>query len=201
MTIRSHLMLLAIGAVLPVFAFAIVVSTVLANQDRNTVERAAIERARAMMTAVDAELRGSIATLLAVAAAPALSSGDFRAFHDDAERVLATQPAWLDLRLAKPSGETIVDARESFAAAPRAYDPPSLQATAGTARLVVGNVDQPVASLPPGVPIRTPVIVDGRVAYVLTAIVRPDSFQDIIRQQRLPDGWISGIVDANGNFV
>ncbi|HSC23341.1 MAG TPA: ATP-binding protein, partial [Casimicrobiaceae bacterium] len=98
-------------------------------------------------------------------------------------------------------GETIVDARESFAAAPRAYDPPSLQATAGTARLVVGNVDQPVASLPPGVPIRTPVIVDGRVAYVLTAIVRPDSFQDIIRQQRLPDGWISGIVDANGNFV
>jgi signal transduction histidine kinase/CheY-like chemotaxis protein len=55
--------------------------------------------------------------------------------------------------------------------------------------------------LPPGVPIRTPVIVDGRVAYVLTALVRPDSFQDIIRQQRLPDGWISGIVDANGNFV
>ena len=70
-----------------------------------------------------------------------------------------------------------------------------------TGRIVIGNVDQLDASSPPGIPIRAPVMLDGKLAYVLTAIVRPDSFQDIVRQQRLPDGWISGIVDADGNFV
>lgn len=202
MTIRSHLILLAIGAVLPVFVFAIVVSAVLAAQDRHAVEQAATERARAMMTAVDAELRGSITTLVAIAVSPALSGGDLHAFHDEAQRILATQPGWLDLRLANASGQIVVDAREPFGAtASRPYDPASAEATLRSGHLVVGNVDQPAASSPAAVPIRAPVLADGHVAYVVTALVHPDSFQDIIRQQRLPDGWISGIVDANGKFV
>ncbi|HTL76398.1 MAG TPA: ATP-binding protein [Casimicrobiaceae bacterium] len=202
MTIRSHLILLAIGVVLPVFVFAIVVSVVLAAQDRHTIERAATERARAMMTAVDAELRGSITTLVAIAVSPALSNGDLRGFHDEAQRILGTQPAWLDVRLANAFGEIVVDAREPFgAAASRTYDPASVEPTLRTGHLVVGNVDQPAPSSPAAVPIRAPVLVNGRVVYVVTALVRPDSFRDIIRQQRLPDGWISGIVDANGMFV
>jgi signal transduction histidine kinase/ActR/RegA family two-component response regulator len=155
-----------------------------------------------MMTAVDAELRGSITTVLAIAASPALTTGDLAAFHAEAQRILATQPSWLDVTLQKPSGETIVDAREGFVVgAARTYDPASAARAVRTARLAIGNVDQPTPSSPPGVPIRVPVNVQGRIAYVLTALVRPDSFQDIIRQQRLPEGWISGIVDANGNFV
>jgi len=165
MTIRSHLILLAIGAVLPVFVFAIVVSAVLAAQDRHTVEKAATERARAMMTAVDAELRGSIAMLVAIAASPALSSGDLRAFHDEAQRIVATQPTWLDLRLANAAGEIIVDAREPFgAAASRPYIPASVEATLRSGHLVVGNVDQPAPSSPAAVPIRAPVLANERVA-------------------------------------
>ena len=202
MTIRSHLMLLAIGAVLPVFAFAIVVSVVLAAQDRNTIERAATERARAMMTAVDAELRGAITTVLAISASPALSSDTLAAFREEAQRILATQPSWLDVTLQKPSGETVVDARRPLGdRATRTFDPASAERVVRSGKLAIGNVDQTAPGSPPGVPIRVPVFVQGHVAYVLTALVRPESFQDIIRQQRLPDGWISGIVDANGNFV
>ncbi|HJU22836.1 MAG TPA: hypothetical protein VJ891_10035, partial [Casimicrobiaceae bacterium] len=110
MTIRAHLLLLAIGAALPVLALALVLSVVLVEQDRRTFERGATDRARAMMTAVDAELRGSITTILGVTASPALQANDLASFHDEAARVLATQPAWLDVTLARPSGEKMVDA-------------------------------------------------------------------------------------------
>jgi signal transduction histidine kinase/ActR/RegA family two-component response regulator len=202
MTIRSHLLLLAIGVVLPVLAFAIFVSVVLVEQDRSTVERAAMDRARAMMTAVDAELRGSIKTVLAIGASPALQTNDLAAFHAEAMRVLATQPTWLDVTLTRPSGEKLLDARKPLdRPGERVLDPASAAHVVRTGRLVIGNVDQLDASSPPGVPIRVPVMLGGHLTYVLTAVVRPDSFQDIVRQQRLPEGWISGIVDANGNFV
>jgi signal transduction histidine kinase/ActR/RegA family two-component response regulator len=202
MTIRSHLMLLAIGAVLPVLLFAILVSIVLLEQDRMTLERAATDRARAMMTAVDAELRGSVTSLLAVAASPTLQSADLPAFHAEARRVLATQPSWVDLTLARASGEKIVDARQSLDHPPeRVLDPASAASVVTSGHVAIGNVDRFDASAPPAVPIRVPVTIGAQVVYVLTALVRPDSFQDLIREQRLPSGWISGIVDANGNFV
>ena len=195
-------MLLAIGAILPVLAFAVLVVAVLVEQDRITVERAATDRARAVMTAVDAELRGSITTLLAIAASPALQSDDLAGFRVEAVRALASQPAWVDLTLSGPSNDMIVDAAQSGEppGAPM-LDPASAALVVRTRRLVIGNVDQFGPSLPPGIPIRVPVLRDGRMRYVLSAIVRPDSFQDLIRAQRLPADWISGIVDANGNFV
>jgi len=68
MTIRSQLILLAIGAALPVLAFAILLSIVLVEQDRMTVQRGATDQARAMMSAVDAGLRGAITTIEAITA-------------------------------------------------------------------------------------------------------------------------------------
>jgi signal transduction histidine kinase len=51
------------------------------------------------------------------------------------------------------------------------------------------------------VPISLPIVRDGAVAYALTVLVRPESFESLIRAQDLPPGWVSGIVDGNGNFV
>jgi hypothetical protein len=142
MTIRSHLMLLAIGAVLPVLAFAIFLSVVLVEQDRITLERGAIERGRAMMTAVDSELRGSLTTLVAIAASPPLQVGDLQAVHDHLVRVLPTQPAWYDVTLARASGEKVADARQPFGHAPeRIVDPASAAQVVRTGQIAIGNVD------------------------------------------------------------
>ena len=109
MKIRSHLLLLAAGAMIPLLAFAVLVSVVLLERDRATVQRAASDRARAMMTAVDAELRGSVATLDAVGASAALAAGDLRAFHGEAARVLGSQPQWLEITLVTPAGEKLLE--------------------------------------------------------------------------------------------
>ena len=68
MRIRSHLLLLAAGAMLPVLAFAVLISVILVRQDNATVERGARDRARAMMTGVDAMLGGVVTTVKALSA-------------------------------------------------------------------------------------------------------------------------------------
>jgi signal transduction histidine kinase/ActR/RegA family two-component response regulator len=202
LTIRSHLLLLAIGAVLPILAFAVLVCVVLVDLDRQTIQRGAMERARAMMTAVDAELRGSLRTVEALTASAALQRDDLAAFHAEAERVLATHPTWLDVTLADAAGRKIVDAARSFGAPlDRIIDAESLARALRDRTPVIGNIDDLENTSLPGIPVRVPVSRDGKVVYVLSAVVRPDSFQDLIRQQRLPDDWISGIVDRNGRFV
>ncbi|HEV2686602.1 MAG TPA: ATP-binding protein, partial [Actinomycetota bacterium] len=104
--------------------------------------------------------------------------------------------------LSRPSGEKVLDALQGVMhPAQRVLDPASVARAVGTRQVVVGNVDQRDAGSAPGVPIRVPVIRNGAIVYVLTALVRPESFQSLIREQRMPHGWVSGIVDASGKFV
>ena len=52
-----------------------------------------------------------------------------------------------------------------------------------------------------GVPLHVPVVRDGRVAYVMTAVLRPQIFEKLIRDQQIPPSWVSGLVDADGRFI
>src|SRR5438105_1543439 len=202
MTIRSHLLLLALAAALPVLAFALFTCLLLIRQDRQTQRDGTLDRSRAMMTAVDAELRGSIATLQALAASRALASDDLAGFHAAAQRVVQTQPAWLNVTLALPSGMQLVDVKAAPGALrSTAADPATLQRVVKTLKPAIGNVVIDAAAGGPGVPVRVPVLRNGAAAYVLTAIVRADSFADLIAQQHLPQGWVSGIVDGQRRFV
>lgn len=201
MTIRSHLLLLSVAAVVPVLAFGLFVSFALVRFERETQRMGALDQARAMITAADAESRGSIATLQALGASRALAADDLVSFHAAAKRVLATQPAWLDVTLSRPDGHLLVD----VAVAPgaplgMAVEPASLQRAVATLQPQIGGVVA-LAGSQGGVVVRVPVIRGGKAAYVLTALVRPDSFRDILAQQRLPAGWTSGIVDRNLRFV
>jgi signal transduction histidine kinase/CheY-like chemotaxis protein len=202
MTIRSSLLLLASGAVLPVLIFAVLVSVILVEEEQRTFERGAIERARAMMTAVDASLRGSLSTLQALAASRPLAAGDLAGFRESAARLLATQPAWHNITLGLPSGERVVDTLAPLdTALPPIVDLPSAERVVKTQQPVVGDVSRQTPDSPAVVPVRVPVLRDGIVAYILTAQVQPESFDTLIHEQQLSQGWVAGLIDGNGNFV
>jgi hypothetical protein len=63
---------------LPVLLFAVLISVLLLEDVRAGIEQGARGRARAMMTAVGVELKGSIATLDAPAVSRRLAAGDRR---------------------------------------------------------------------------------------------------------------------------
>jgi hypothetical protein len=108
--LRSHLLLLSIATAAPVVLLAIVVAVVVVKQERDTLRDVEGERVAAVMSAIDAELRGSIATLRALAASSHLEIGNLGAFHAEARRILASHPDWLNFTLVRPDGVRIADA-------------------------------------------------------------------------------------------
>ena len=56
MRIRSHLIILVLGAILPVLAFCAVVTVAFWRQQRLAFEQRFLERVRALSVALDAEL-------------------------------------------------------------------------------------------------------------------------------------------------
>ncbi|MDB5922615.1 MAG: hypothetical protein JWN13_1551 [Betaproteobacteria bacterium] len=202
MRLRSNLFLLVIGTVVPLTALALVLGYLLVEQERATFRRAALDRNRAFMTAVDAEMRGHVMTLHALAAVRSLQTDDLRTFRDDAQRVMATQADWQNVILASPTGQQIVNARQPFGAALRVNsDTESADRLTRTLAPTVGNIIFGRTMGKYGIPVRVPILRNGSLAYILTAVIEPEAFGKLIRAQNLPQGWVSGLVDTTGHFV
>ncbi|HKX37522.1 MAG TPA: cache domain-containing protein, partial [Burkholderiales bacterium] len=181
---------------------AAVVALLVVRQDRDNVRNAAGDRVIAVMSAIDAELRGSLATLRALAASSHLETGNLAAFHAEARRVVRAHPDWRDFTLAALDGRRIM----SSAHAPGrdrsdVVNRESFDEAVATGRPVIGSLAQGPDGGDWAIPLRMPVTQDGRVKYVLTAVLRPDAFVDLLRAQRLPEGWVVGITDGNGRLI
>jgi signal transduction histidine kinase/ActR/RegA family two-component response regulator len=204
MRLRSGLFLLVLATAIPLAGFSLLLSGLLLKHQYENFIAVVKDRNRAFMTAVEAEVNGHISSLQAVASSRALAAGDLHRFHEEAVGVLASQSGWLNLILLAPDGQHLVNALVPWGTPLRnnAQQPDSLRPVLETLKPSIGHVVpggdyQPV----PGFPMRVPVLVDGKVAYVLTAIVKPESFNPLFAAQRLPAGWTSGLVDASGGMI
>jgi signal transduction histidine kinase len=203
MKLRSHLLLLSIATAAPIVALAFLIAVVVVKQERDSLRDSAGERVLAVMSAIDAELRGSIATLRALAASRHLETGDLKAFHADAGRIFGTHPDWLNFTLARGDGTRILDAanppgrdlgpitdRESFDLAVGSGEPV-------IGRIVIGPGGRNLG-IPLRMPVRNP---DGTMKYMVTVALKPEAFADVLRAQRLPEGWVVNLVDHVHNVI
>jgi signal transduction histidine kinase len=201
MKLRAHLVALVLAVLVPMVLATAIVIALLGTQQRAAAERGAVETARALMNALDENLRNSITTLEALASSETLHADDLRAFDALARRVLPTQPDWYDIILLGRDARTIVDTQSPYGAPSRpASEPASVHEVVATGRPVVGSV----APGPLGhyaVPVRVPVMRDGRVVHVLTAVVKPESFLAVLRRQRTDAQWVIGAFDRRNIIV
>jgi signal transduction histidine kinase len=190
------------GALAPVVVLAVAAAALLVRHERDTMEEEAIGRTRSAMSAVDAELRGHLAALQALAASRELESGDLRAFYEETRRVLAGQSSWLNVALASTDGRQLFDAVLPFGGTrPVTGDLATYQLALGSGRPVIGYIDSTTTVPQPAVRVRMPVQTGGTVRYVITVALKPDAFAEVLRAQRIPDGWVIALVDRNRRFV
>ena len=204
MRLRSHLFVLILATALPLLAFGLVASALLVRHQEDNFAAAVKDRNRAFMSAVDAELNGSILALEALGASRNLARGDLEAFLRDARAVLATQPSWRAVILQSPDGRQLVNTLRPWGTPLplQPVEPRSLERAVRMLRPVVSSV-LTVGRIVDGygILVRVPVTRDGQAAYILTTVLRPESFESLIRSQRLPEGWASGLVDAEGRLI
>ena len=200
-SIQRYLRWLTFGTLLPTIAVAIVAAYTRAHRERDLFERSARERTLAVMTAVDAELKGSITSLEAVATSRNLDGDDLAAFDLEARRVIATQPHWLSISLAVPSAQQVVNVLRPFGEELPSIQDVRVRPCVGNGRRRWADLISSTLTKQVDFAVRVPVIRDGTVRYVLSAVVTPESIYRIWKSQQLPGDWIGVVVDHNKRFV
>ena len=175
----------------------------LGHEERATFQRGATERTRALISAIDARLKSSIAIIVSLATSPSLTDDELEVFRDRSARILKSQPDWVTIHLALPSGQQVMNVLRPLGSdlpkQPR--DLQSFERVLRTAKPAVGGlVHDPVTQRHEFV-VRVPVVRDGAVKYVITALVKPQSMNELLAAQRLPPDWIGVVLDGNGRFV
>lgn len=195
-SISNHLFLLALGTLLPVVLFAAGLAVVQARQERQTFERGMHDRVVAITSAIDAELRATVAALRTLAESQVLADGELERFHGLALRVKNLHRDWVTVILAGADGLQQVNATRPYGAEPLRIDETvSFEAVLRTLQPAIGSLSPGTRGLRQAFPVRVPVLREGRLAYVLTAVVDPAAISRILREQGMPDDWVASVVD------
>ena len=199
---RARHYLVALGALAPFAAAAVLLAVQVIEDGRVMVVTEALGRARAIMTAVDAELEGHIRTVEALASSRNLEKGDVRAFYDESVRVLKSQSRWLNVGLQSDTGKQLFNAVLPFGSpSPPQVDQDSLERALESGKPQIGNVAVGPVIDKAATRLRVPVRFDGKVRYVVSVPLKPQVFEALLREQRLPEDWAIKLVDGNKRFV
>ncbi len=201
LSLRHLLILLTAIGLLPLAALGIWNLHAAGEYRQRAQERAMLDLARALSSAVDAELDGTVATLGSMARNPALAAGDVRAFYAIAHEQAEVQSEWLAVILSDGDGRPLFRTTAPFGTAPApTADMASLQQALALRRPAVGRIARGKGGHL-AVPVRVPVTDGAGRLYALTAVVRPDRIMRVIARQRVPEGSVISVLDGTGAIV
>jgi PAS domain S-box-containing protein len=203
LSLRSHLVLLVLAALLPVVGFSTGVVVLLHRQERASVQRGLLETVRTLAVAVDQELRSSITALNALAASERLDKGDLAGFYGEAQRVLRAQHGtWESIVLSDPSGQQLINLRRPFGTPlPKLANTAALQRTLTTRAPVVSGLFIGALTQRKLIAVQVPVLRDDDVRYILAASFYLDTAARVLTTEKYPRSWIGEVFDGNGVIV
>lgn len=200
-SIRQRLILLVLLVALPLVA-ATSIGVYQLAQTQLAAQRAAIlSTTNTLAEAVDAEINKHLAIAYALATSRSLITGDLLQFSERAVEAMKFLPgSWL--LLVDAEGRQLLNTQQPFGVPlPAIGYRPAHERAIETGRpqisdLFVGTVNrEPLAS------VHVPVMRDGKAVYNVIVTLHPQSFVRILREQQMPEGWLSGIIDRSGKFV
>jgi signal transduction histidine kinase len=204
MRLRQNLYLVAAATAAPLLFFAVLAAFYVFDQERSGYVSAAQARNRATLAAEDSALQQAIGVLQAFSSSESLARGDWLSLQQEAKTLLRTQPLWRNVLLQRPDGAQLMNARRPAGSELRRqpYETDSLQTAVRTGKPAVSNITfAPAVDPEPGIQVRYPIVRSGTVDYVLTAVITQQVFQQVLDNQRIPPGWVSGLVGRDGRMI
>jgi signal transduction histidine kinase/ActR/RegA family two-component response regulator len=202
MKLRTYLVLLVLGAVLPLLAFATIMVVFYERHEVAAVEDGLRDMARGVSVDVDRELASSTTTLFALAASEYLDAGDLAEFRRFCVRVLGSQPGWSNIVLQDTTGRQLVNllSRPGDGGGVTAT-PEVVTQILGTGRPVVSNLFRgQTRDGGPILSVTVPVRRDGRIRYLLAASFDAAILTAAVLHQ-LPSGTTGILIDRTGAVI
>ncbi|HEX9443775.1 MAG TPA: PAS domain S-box protein, partial [Candidatus Binatia bacterium] len=204
MKIRSHLVILVLGAVLPILAFSAVMTGVFWRQQRTAFDDRFLDRVRAMAIALDRELDGNIRALEVLGQSPYLRSGDLQRFYEHAERARATQPTWRNVILIDAaSGRQALNLRRPFGMPlpPSGLDQAVLMEMVKADRRFVAPLSKGPVSGEYATRVMVPVGSNPLQPYVLVAVIDQASWLKFLSSYPVAPDATMTMLDQNGIII
>jgi len=188
-------MLLALAVLLPVLVAATASLLYEMHVREQEVQRTALHTARAIGVALRAEIDGTVGTLEALATSEALRTGRLSRFEQRARQLVETR-GWRNLTLTDGQGRLLLSSNSAELTEP--VDPASVRRAIEERLPVVGNLLTGRNRRAPAFAVRLPVVRDGQVQYVVSAVLGSERVLDLIREQNLPDSHVVAVFDPSG---
>ena len=195
--LKRHLLLLVLGALLPLLALAVTLTVLLVREDRERTEQALHEHARLLSAALDAELSRSITAMQALSRSESLRSGELARFYADARDMRDSLGLWNNVLLLSPSGEHLFNLMRPFGTKlPPFPQPEGPLAATRTRQPYVSNALQGRVDTDWLMYMNYPVAIDGEVRYVIGVTMNYQYWSRWLTE-RAPQGFIASIIDRN----
>lgn len=196
--LRNRLLAIAFAGIVPLALVAGLGLWLLVQHQQHEAEQRALESSRQAATTIESELRRTVTILQALAQSPLLLAGNLDDFATLVGRVVPLVPGWRTVLLATPDGQIVrrISTQGQAPGGPLA-EPASFAEVIAQRRPVVGQL----AKGPSGLlafPVRVPVLRNGQVGFVLTAVMTPDSIRAARLARTLPEHWVGSVFDRNG---
>jgi PAS domain S-box-containing protein len=158
------------------------------------------ETARALSLSLDREIEKSVVALQVLAQSSSLAKGDFEEFYHRAKNTGLAEPSWI--ALFEPGGRVLFNTLVPYGVIlPNSNRPDVLRRIQETRKPHVSDLFAGSLTGQRLVTIDAPVILDEKVAYILSLAITPDVFQEIIRDQRIAGDWNAAVLDRSRKIV
>lgn len=194
-------MLLVAACVLPLLLVCIALVYKYYQLEEARINGETVLIARNLASMLDRELNATESGLWVLSTSSKLAQDDLAGFHARASQVLKHQLA-INYVLLDRSGQQRMNTVVPFGAPLPAHGaPPQLLEVFDTGRPALTDLFTGTVTGSPMLAMGVPVYAGNRIAYVLSAGVSTERLATILNRYRLPDGWITVILDGEGTII
>lgn len=181
MSLRGHLLRLVLVTLVPMALLGAVLIGWLVTHQRDRIAAGVQETAKALALTLDREIAANIAALEALAGLDVLTSGDLRAFYERSQLAHRQHPYWNNIALIDAGGQQLTNTALPFGAKlPSVAHFDFVQRLIATRRPVVSDMIQGPVVSKPIIVVLVPVLRDGALKYILSAVVNPRTWSDLL---------------------
>jgi diguanylate cyclase (GGDEF)-like protein/PAS domain S-box-containing protein len=168
--------------------------------EREQLEQAALQTARALSLGLERDLAAMSAKLEILATSASVATGDLATFHRQAADVLKTERLADGIVLVDRTGQQVIDTVRPYGVPlAKTRHPEMLGRTFAQASPTVSNLEAGDGAA--SVALEVPVMRDGAVVYGLDMRIPSERLSALLVGQRLPEGWIASVLDSRGRIV
>ncbi|MDP9043388.1 MAG: ATP-binding protein [Pseudomonadota bacterium] len=194
----NRLIWLAVLAIAPLALVSALALGELLRQQGAQTKQSALGLSRALAATIDNELRLSVSALQSLALTQDMAPVDGEPTAQARElavHVLTSHPEWMALLLFARDGKVVLNTNTAASATQISADDESVSDVIRTRTAKIGALT-PGRPDDAGIPVYVPVIRDGEVRFVLTAVLRPEALVGVVKRQQVPDDWVVAVFDS-----